>query len=230
MPWSMMVKMKSTGINCCDMPHVSVTLCLLKQVRPSSGSLLRLTWSPDGTALAACGGDGSLVLAALLDVSVEDGRVVAVLETEKSVSVSDLMLETRERLDFREPVVKMSLGKHAANQLHQQRLVSDNLVRLIDGDGAANVRCQQYHNLQDHCASSLGPSDLLCMFNRLTSAFFMYVAGCNHLVVCTANQCHIFSTSNWNTPHIFDLKDPAQLVMLCGRGFAVLDACGAIQV
>lgn len=29
----------------------------------------------------------------------------------------------------------------------------------------------------------------------------------NHLVVTTSSQCHIFSTSNWNTPIIFDLKE-----------------------
>lgn len=49
-------------------------------------------------------------------------------------------------------------------------------------------------------------------------------------MVCSATQCHIYSTSNWNTPHIFDLKDPAQLVLQCGRGFALVDAAGAVQV
>lgn len=49
-------------------------------------------------------------------------------------------------------------------------------------------------------------------------------------MVCSATQCHIYSTSNWNTPHIFDLKDPAQLVLQCGRGFALVDAAGAAQV
>ncbi|WIA18978.1 hypothetical protein OEZ85_003645 [Tetradesmus obliquus] len=133
------------------------------QVRPSSGSLLGLCWSPDGTSLAACGGNGSLVMAALLDVRLEDGRVAAVLEGERLVVVADCRSETQERLEFRDPVVKMSLG-------------------------------------------------------------------CGHLVVCSATQCHIYSTSNWNTPHIFDLKDPAQLVLQCGRGFALVDAAGAAQV
>lgn len=93
-----------------DTPYI----CLAPQVHPTAGSLLGLTWSPDGTAVAACGGDGSLVMAALLDMSVEDGRVIAVLESEKTVSVTDFMSETRERLEFREPVVKMSLGEPTA--------------------------------------------------------------------------------------------------------------------
>jgi hypothetical protein len=49
-------------------------------------------------------------------------------------------------------------------------------------------------------------------------------------VVCSATQCHIYSTANWNTPHIFDLKEPAQLVLQCSRGFALVDAVGAAQV
>lgn len=28
-----------------------------------------------------------------------------------------------------------------------------------------------------------------------------------HLIATTPNQCYIYSTSNWNTPTIFDLKD-----------------------
>ncbi|KAF6258571.1 intraflagellar transport protein 80 [Scenedesmus sp. NREL 46B-D3] len=133
------------------------------QVRPSSCSLLGLCWSPDGTSLAACGGNGSLTVAALLDVRLEDGRVAAVLEGERLVSVVDCVSETQERLEFRDPVVKMSLG-------------------------------------------------------------------CGHLLVCSATQCHIYSTLNWNTPHIFDLKEPAQLVLQSGRGFALVDASGAAQV
>jgi hypothetical protein len=50
------------------------------------------------------------------------------------------------------------------------------------------------------------------------------------MVVCSATQCHIYSTANWNTPHIFDLKEPAQLVLQCSRGFALVDAVGAAQV
>eukprot|EP00879_Flechtneria_rotunda_P009285 GHRR01009720.1.p1 GENE.GHRR01009720.1~~GHRR01009720.1.p1 ORF type:complete len:478 (+),score=231.72 GHRR01009720.1:1464-2897(+) len=54
--------------------------------------------------------------------------------------------------------------------------------------------------------------------------------GYGHLVACTASQCHIYSTSNWNTPHIFDLKEPVQLVLQFARGFALLDASAGVQV
>lgn len=51
------------------------------------------------------------MLAVLLDVRVEDGRIAAVLDSERTISVIDMVSETRERLEFREPVVKMSLGE-----------------------------------------------------------------------------------------------------------------------
>lgn len=41
-------------------------------------------------------------------------------------------------------------------------------------------------------------------------------AGFDHLIVATSTQCHIYSTSNWNTPHIFDLKDTVTLVLQVG--------------
>jgi hypothetical protein len=50
-------------------------------------------------------------MAALLDVRLEDGRVAAVLEGERLVTVVDCLSETQERLEFRDPVVKMSLGR-----------------------------------------------------------------------------------------------------------------------
>lgn len=52
-------------------------------------------------------------MAALLDVRLEDGRVAAVLEGERLVVVADCRSETQERLEFRDPVVKMSLGEWA---------------------------------------------------------------------------------------------------------------------
>lgn len=55
-------------------------------------------------------------------------------------------------------------------------------------------------------------------------------AGFGHLVVCTASHCHVYATSNFNTPHIFDLKVQPQLVLQCGRNFALLDAAAGMQV
>jgi ferredoxin len=58
----------------------------------------------------------------------------------------------------------------------------------------------------------------------------LWHAGFGHLVVCTASHCHVYATSNFNTPHIFDLKEQPQLVLQCGRNFALLDAAAGMQV
>lgn len=40
----------------------------------------------------------------------------------------------------------------------------------------------------------------------------------DHLVVTTPSQCYIYSTSNWNTPAIFDLKDGSvNILLLCEK-------------
>jgi hypothetical protein len=83
------------------------------QARTQTGSLLSLSWSPDGTQLAGGGGNGAVCFAQLLDLHFEDGQVHASLDHSHNVSVVDILSETREQLDFREAVVKMSLGKAA---------------------------------------------------------------------------------------------------------------------
>lgn len=55
-------------------------------------------------------------------------------------------------------------------------------------------------------------------------------AGFGHLVVCTSSHCHVYSTSNFNTPHIFDLKEQPQLVLQCSRNFALQGAATGLQV
>ncbi|BBN11030.1 hypothetical protein Mp_5g08460 [Marchantia polymorpha subsp. ruderalis] len=52
----------------------------------------------------------------------------------------------------------------------------------------------------------------------------------NHLVVATATQCCIYSTSNWNTPHIFEIKDTIILLKLCRRYFLMVDAFCGLQL
>jgi intraflagellar transport protein 80 len=38
--------------------------------------------------------------------------------------------------------------------------------------------------------------------------------GFGHMVTATATQCYIYSVSNWNTPHILDLRAPVSLILL----------------
>lgn len=40
----------------------------------------------------------------------------------------------------------------------------------------------------------------------------------DHLVVTTMTKCHVFSTTNWNTPIIFELKEGSvSLILLSSR-------------
>lgn len=80
------------------------------QARTETGSVLSLSWSVDGTQLAGCGSSGSVCFANLIDIRLEDGRVHVVLVDERHIQVHDILSETKEQLDFRDPVVKMSLG------------------------------------------------------------------------------------------------------------------------
>jgi len=49
------------------------------------------------------------------------------------------------------------------------------------------------------------------------------------LVVTTNNQCFVYQSTNWNTPHVEDLKEPPTLIVQCPHHFALVDALG-IQV
>lgn len=47
--------------------------------------------------------------------------------------------------------------------------------------------------------------------------------GFNNLVVTTANQCYIYDFSNWNTPHIFDLKDSVTFILQTSKFFCLVE-------
>lgn len=49
------------------------------------------------------------------------------------------------------------------------------------------------------------------------------------LIVTTNNQCFVYQQTNWNTPHVEDLKEPPTLIVQCPHHFALVDANG-IQV
>ncbi|BFZ00478.1 hypothetical protein BsWGS_03517 [Bradybaena similaris] len=53
------------------------------------------------------------------------------------------------------------------------------------------------------------------------------VLGFEHLVVATSTQCYIYSTKNWNTPVIFDLKESSvSLIKQAERHFLLVDGTG----
>merc|ERR1719476_1172432 len=53
--------------------------------------------------------------------------------------------------------------------------------------------------------------------------------GFGALVVTTNNQCCVYLQTNWNTPHVEDLKEPPTLIVQCPHHFALVDSNG-VQV
>lgn len=51
-----------------------------------------------------------------------------------------------------------------------------------------------------------------------------------HLVVITATQACIYSTSNWNTPHIIELRGTVSLILQAARHFAMVDTINGLQI
>ena len=46
-----------------------------------------------------------------------------------------------------------------------------------------------------------------------------------HLVVATTSQCYVYTTKNWNTPIIFDLKEGSvSLIRQTSRQFLIVES------
>jgi len=75
-----------------------------------SGSVMSISWTADGTQLAGAGGNGTLVFGQVVDLSLEDGHMRCCLEDDKRMVVQDILSETTDELEFRDKVVKTSLG------------------------------------------------------------------------------------------------------------------------
>lgn len=79
--------------------------------KPNSGSLLKLSWSHDGTVCAGAGGNGSVVFGYIVDRQLSWAHIEAQLDEDNKILVNDCLHEMNEDLDFRERVVNMSM-KH----------------------------------------------------------------------------------------------------------------------
>jgi intraflagellar transport protein 80 len=52
----------------------------------------------------------------------------------------------------------------------------------------------------------------------------------SHLLVITATQACIYSTNNWNTPHIVELRGTVSLILQTSRHFLMVDTINGLQV
>ncbi|NWT08394.1 IFT80 protein, partial [Vireo altiloquus] len=78
-------------------------------------------------------------------------------------------------------------------------------------------RTMKVHNVMNDAV------DLLEFRDRVIKASLNY----GYLVVSTSLQCYVFSTKNWNTPLIFDLKEgTVSLILQAERHFLLVDGGG----
>jgi intraflagellar transport protein 80 len=54
--------------------------------------------------------------------------------------------------------------------------------------------------------------------------------GFGYLILATATQCYIYNVNNWNTPHIFDMRNPVNVVIQSRTHFVTIDNIGGVQV
>jgi intraflagellar transport protein 80 len=129
---------------------------------PEAGSVFSISWSNDGTQFACGCGSGAVLFTSLVDRTFSWQNMDITLDENNTITVHDILNETKEELDFRDRVTDMSLAYGA-------------------------------------------------------------------LVVTTNSQYHVYQQTNWNTPHVEDLKEPPTLIVQCPHHFALVDANG-IQV
>mmetsp|Transcript_12370 Transcript_12370/g.35119 ORF Transcript_12370/g.35119 Transcript_12370/m.35119 type:complete len:759 (+) Transcript_12370:80-2356(+) len=126
---------------------------------PEVGSIFSISWCGDGTQFACGCGGGSVIFVSLVDRTFSWQNTDVTLDENNTITVHDILNETKEELDFRDRVTDMSLAYGS-------------------------------------------------------------------LVVVTNSQCFIYQQSNWNTPHVEDLKEPPTLIIQCPFHFALVDANG----
>lgn len=129
---------------------------------PEVGSIFSISWGNDGTQFACGCGSGQVLFVSLVDRSFSWQNMDVSLDENNTITVHDILNETKEELDFRDRVTDMSLAYGA-------------------------------------------------------------------LIVTTNHQCFIYQSTNWNTPHVEDLKEPPTLILQCPFHFALVDANG-IQI
>mmetsp|Transcript_9313 Transcript_9313/g.27128 ORF Transcript_9313/g.27128 Transcript_9313/m.27128 type:complete len:764 (-) Transcript_9313:259-2550(-) len=130
---------------------------------PDTGSIMDISWTSDGTQLAAAGGNGSVVFGQLVDRELAWSHYEVHLTESTKMTVYDVLTDSVDELEFRDRVIDFSMGF-------------------------------------------------------------------GHLVVATSAQCLVYSVNNWNTPHIFDLKESVSMIKISPKHFTTVDNLSGVQV
>nr|XP_009920670.1 PREDICTED: intraflagellar transport protein 80 homolog isoform X3 [Haliaeetus albicilla] len=181
-----------------------------------------VAWGPDSGKVLYTSGKQLIIKplqpnAKVLQWKAHDGLI---LKTDWN-SVNDLILSAGEDCKYK---VWDSYGRLLySSQPHEYPITS--VAWAVDGELFAvgsfhTLRlCDKtgVHNVINDAV------DLLEFRDRVIKASLNY----GHLVVSTSLQCYVFSTKNWNTPLIFDLKEgTVSLILQAERHFLLVDGGG----
>ncbi|MCQ2816755.1 MAG: hypothetical protein MJ252_05755 [archaeon] len=75
-----------------------------------SGSILKISWSGDGTTAAGAGGNGSVVFGSLVDRTVTWKNIEVRLDENNKLIVTDFQADGFAEIDFHERLIDMSIG------------------------------------------------------------------------------------------------------------------------
>ena len=101
-------------------------------------------------------------------------------------------------------------------------VVFGQLVDVEMEHGRLSVRLDDANRISIHDAQNETSEELLDFRDRVVKM----ALGHGHLVVATASQCLVYSTSDWHSPDRFDLPAPATLILLSRKSFLLADATG----
>lgn len=74
------------------------------------GSLFALTWSTDGTQVAAGSSSGHLVFGHIIEKEAICKNLKATVKSRKTMILEDILTRTSDTLDFSERIIKWELG------------------------------------------------------------------------------------------------------------------------
>jgi len=77
---------------------------------PISGSIFSISWTEDGTQLAAGGGNGAVIFASLVNRTITWQYTDVTLQENNVIRIRDVANDATEELDFRDRVIDMSIG------------------------------------------------------------------------------------------------------------------------
>jgi len=78
--------------------------------KPKCGSITNISWTPDGTQLACGTGSGAILFGHLINQQYSWKHLQVSLASNQKILVTNILLSSIETLEFRDRVIKISIG------------------------------------------------------------------------------------------------------------------------